>query len=151
MSCGVGHRWGWDPTLLRLWRRWAAVVPNRPLAWESPYAAGAALKRQNNTITTNKIKADTALGWKRVKMWLTDTFPTSALQPPPLPWDLLVLWQHCYCGTVTNDGAGSQGLWNHPLPAGVGLAKLTLLAEGRFFVWGQAASHWVSANPASRS
>jgi len=35
-----------DPTLLWLWRRPAAVVPIGPLAWEPPYAAGAALKSQ---------------------------------------------------------------------------------------------------------
>ena len=42
MSCGVGCRLGSDPALLWLWRRLAATAPIRPLAWESPYAAGAA-------------------------------------------------------------------------------------------------------------
>ena len=32
--------------LLWLWRRLAAAVPTRPLAWEPPYAEDAALKRQ---------------------------------------------------------------------------------------------------------
>ena len=45
MSCGVGHRRGWDPALLWLWRRPAAVALIRPLAWEFPYAVGVALKR----------------------------------------------------------------------------------------------------------
>ena len=45
MSCGVGHRRSSDPLLLWLWRRSAAVAPIRPLAWEPPCAAGAALKR----------------------------------------------------------------------------------------------------------
>ena len=36
MSCGVGLRCGLDPALLWLWCR--------PLAWEPPYAAGAALE-----------------------------------------------------------------------------------------------------------
>ena len=49
MSCGVGHRYGLDPELLRLWCRPAAVALIRPLAWEPPYAAGAALERQNKT------------------------------------------------------------------------------------------------------
>ena len=44
MSCGVGHRCGSDPALLWLCYRPAAVALIRPLAWESPYAAGAALK-----------------------------------------------------------------------------------------------------------
>ena len=46
MSCGVGCRHGSDLVLLWLWRRPAATVPIRPLAWEPPHAAGTALKRQ---------------------------------------------------------------------------------------------------------
>jgi len=42
MSCGVGCRRGSDPALLWLWHRLAATAPIRPLAWEPPYAAGAA-------------------------------------------------------------------------------------------------------------
>ena len=45
MSCGIGHRHGWDLELLWLWNRLAAVTLIRPLAWETPYATGAALKR----------------------------------------------------------------------------------------------------------
>ena len=29
-GCGVGHRCGWDPLLLWLWRRQAAAAPMRP-------------------------------------------------------------------------------------------------------------------------
>ena len=46
MSCGVGNRHGLDPALLWLWHRWETAAPTGPLAWEHPYAAGAALKRQ---------------------------------------------------------------------------------------------------------
>ena len=42
MSCGVGCRHGWDPVLLWFWRRPVASAPNRPLAWEPPYAVGVA-------------------------------------------------------------------------------------------------------------
>ena len=42
VSCGVGCRCGSDPALLWLWRRLVATAPMRPLAWEPPYAAGAA-------------------------------------------------------------------------------------------------------------
>ena len=42
MSCGVGRRCGSDPTLLWLWRRLVATALIRPLAWEPPYAVGAA-------------------------------------------------------------------------------------------------------------
>ena len=44
MSCGVGHRRGSDPALLWFWRRPVATALIRPLALESPYAAGVALK-----------------------------------------------------------------------------------------------------------
>ena len=45
MSCGLGRRCGFDPALLWLWCRRAAVALIRPLAWEPPYAVGAAIKR----------------------------------------------------------------------------------------------------------
>ena len=45
MSCGVGHRRGLDLALLWLWCRLAATALIGPLAWEPPYAVGAALKR----------------------------------------------------------------------------------------------------------
>ena len=51
MSCGVGHRYCLDLTLLWLWCRLMATAPIRPLAWEPPYATGAAqemAKRQKN-------------------------------------------------------------------------------------------------------
>ena len=43
MSCGVGRRLGSDPALLWLWHRPAATALG-PLAWEPPYAMGAALE-----------------------------------------------------------------------------------------------------------
>ena len=39
-------QWVKDLVLLWLWHRLAAAVLIRPLAWEPPYAVGAALKRQ---------------------------------------------------------------------------------------------------------
>ena len=48
VSCGVGHRGGSDPALLWLWGRPAAAAPIGPLAWEPPYAACVALKRQKD-------------------------------------------------------------------------------------------------------
>ena len=46
MSCGVGCRRCSDPALLWLWPRPVATAPIRPLAWEPPYAAGAAQEKQ---------------------------------------------------------------------------------------------------------
>ena len=45
MICGVCCRRGLDLALLWLWCRPAATALIRPLAWESPYAAGAALEK----------------------------------------------------------------------------------------------------------
>ena len=55
MSCGVGCRWGLDPMLLWLWlwHRPAAAAPIKPLAWEPPYAASAALKRRQKKKKVN--------------------------------------------------------------------------------------------------
>ena len=49
MSCDVGRRRGSDPALLWLWWRPAATAPIGPLAWELPYAMGAALKKRQKT------------------------------------------------------------------------------------------------------
>ena len=46
MNCGVGCRRGWDPALLSLWCRPAAVALIHPLAWEPSYAEGVALKKK---------------------------------------------------------------------------------------------------------
>ena len=56
MSCGVGHRQGSHPTLLWPWHRPAATAPIGPMAWEHPYAVGAALKRQKRQKKKKKIK-----------------------------------------------------------------------------------------------
>ena len=44
VSCGVGCRRGSHPALKWLWLEVAALI--RPLAWEHPYAACVALKKQ---------------------------------------------------------------------------------------------------------
>ena len=53
MSCGVGRRLSSNLVLLWLWCRLAAVALIGPIAWEPPYAAGAALKRKKKTINYN--------------------------------------------------------------------------------------------------
>ena len=50
MSCGVGHKCGSDPVLLWLWCKLVAAALIRPLAWELPYAAGAALEKTKGQI-----------------------------------------------------------------------------------------------------
>ena len=41
MSCGIGYRRSSDP----MWCRWVATALIPPLAWENPYATGAALEK----------------------------------------------------------------------------------------------------------
>ena len=54
VSSGVGHRCGLDLALLWLWCRAVAAAPIQPLAWELPYAPGAALKRKKKSDDTTK-------------------------------------------------------------------------------------------------
>ena len=56
MSCGVGCRLGLDLALLWLWTKPVATAPIGPLAWEPPYAAGVALKRQKDQHKQTKNK-----------------------------------------------------------------------------------------------
>ena len=46
MHCGAGFRCDLDLAGLWLWSRPAATAPIQPLAWETPYASGAALKKK---------------------------------------------------------------------------------------------------------
>ena len=46
MNCGVGRICGSDPALLWLWCGPAATAQIQPLAWEPPYAVGAALEKK---------------------------------------------------------------------------------------------------------
>ena len=47
VACSISGlaQWVKDQALLWLWCRWAATAPIRPLAWEPPYAKGAALEK----------------------------------------------------------------------------------------------------------
>ena len=56
MSCGVGRRCSSDPVLLWLWRRLAATALIRSLAWEPPYAAGAAQEMAKKKRQKKKFK-----------------------------------------------------------------------------------------------
>ena len=56
MSCGVGRRHSLDPALLWLWCRLVAIAPIRPLAWEPPYAALEALKKDKKKTKTKNQK-----------------------------------------------------------------------------------------------
>ena len=51
MSCDVGCKSSLDLVLLWLWPRPAAAALIQPLAWEPPYATGAALEKTKNKKT----------------------------------------------------------------------------------------------------
>ena len=61
MSCGVCQRCGSDLVLLWLWLWPAAVALIRSLAWEPPYAVGAALKIQKKKKRINFRQSKTQL------------------------------------------------------------------------------------------
>ena len=79
MSCGVGRRHSLDPSLLWLWRRPVATAPIGPLAWEPPYAPGAAqeiAKRQKKKkkrvlIVAQQVKDPVLRMWVRSLAWLS--------------------------------------------------------------------------------
>jgi len=56
VSCGGGCRLGSDLALLWLWCRPVGTALIRPLAWEPPYATGAALKREKDKKKKKKKK-----------------------------------------------------------------------------------------------
>ena len=58
MRCGVDCRYGSDLVLVWLWGRPATVAPTRRLAWEPPYASGAALERQKKTKTKSNSRVE---------------------------------------------------------------------------------------------
>ena len=61
MSCGVGRRCGSDPALLWLWLRLAATALIRPLAWEPPYATGAAQEMAKRQKKKKELKLEAKL------------------------------------------------------------------------------------------
>ena len=63
MSCDVGHRHSSDPELLWLWCRLAAAALIQPLAWELPYVAGMALKKQKNNKKKQKTGVSIVVQW----------------------------------------------------------------------------------------
>ena len=69
VSCGVGRKHGSDPTLLWLCCRPAGTAPNGPLAWEPPYATGAALQKAKRQKDKKKFMD---FGVPVVDQWLTN-------------------------------------------------------------------------------
>ena len=71
MSCGVGCRHGLDTALLWLWHRPVAMAPIGLLAWESPYAARAALeKAKRQKQKTKKTPQNTHQDFSSYPPWI---------------------------------------------------------------------------------
>ena len=72
MSCAAGCRRGLDLAWLWLWRRPAAVALIPPLAWEPPYALGAALvkTKQNKEISLDPLHIQCILLHDYTTLWL---------------------------------------------------------------------------------
>ena len=70
MSCDVGRRHCLDPALLWLWYRPAAAAPIQPQAWELPYAADVALKRQKQNKTKDTFQQEKQ---DQMETWDTET------------------------------------------------------------------------------
>ena len=106
MSYGVGCRHGSDPELLWLWL-WCSLetaVLIRPLAWETPYATGAALeKTPKKTKRKKKKKNLTSVAWVAMEVQFQS--------PSLLQW-------------VKEAEAGIQSLaWEFPYSAGPAIKK----------------------------
>ena len=74
-SCGVGCIHGSGLEFLWLWQRLEAVALIQSLAWELPYAMGAALKRKKKSYMHPCVHCSTftiAKTWKQPKCPLTD-------------------------------------------------------------------------------
>ena len=80
-----------NPELLWPWHRLAATGPIRPLAWESPYAAGSSPRKGKKIyiyiyththtyiyiiyLNWSSIKRENKLGWARFEKIMAESFP----------------------------------------------------------------------------
>ena len=91
MSCGVACRRGLNLALLLLWlwHRPAAMAPIGPLAWELPYAVGAALKskkekeRKARLPRRVRFEDEPTLGSEPVCRWMRGWRPLDISQERP--------------------------------------------------------------------
>ena len=94
--------WVKDWVLLWLWHRPAAAALTRPVAWELPYAVGAAL--QNKTKKKKKVNLGLILmEWEIIPGRKNNI--RKYTEEAPL-WHRIRIWYCCSCGTGHNCGMG---------------------------------------------
>ena len=71
MSHGIGCRRGLDPAWLWLWHRPEATALIVPLAWEPPYATGAALERERKKERDRERERERQRQRKEFPSWLS--------------------------------------------------------------------------------
>jgi len=91
MSYGVVCRHGSDPALLWLWCRLAATAPIQPLAWEPPYATGAAQEMAKKTKKKKK-KSFSPYGHNPKKALCLLNSMALAVTPPSFSMQNEALW-----------------------------------------------------------
>ena len=109
MSCGVGHRHGLHPTLLWLWHRPAATAPIGPLAWEPPYAVGAALEKGQKKKKKERIEVSrTALsGLEETFLGVPSGQEETECTVQGLEQEILAQSRSVFC--PTHEGLGRKG------------------------------------------
>jgi len=89
--------------LLWLWHRTASVAPTGPLAWESPYAATAALKRQKDQKKKKKITFRGKCIFfflKNVWQWITQWLQVSLVPLSCTGIGVSSIIHHCFCTII---------------------------------------------------
>ena len=115
----------WIPELLWLWCRLAATALIRPLAWEPPYASGAAQRNSKKTKKKKPKNKNFHLGVPVVTQWLTNptrNHEVAGSIPGLAQWvkDLALLWLwHSLVATASIRPLA----WEPPYAAGVALEK----------------------------
>ena len=109
-------QWVKDRALLWLWCRLAATAPIRPLAWEPPYAVGAALKGRKKKRKKKNVSFSALMWHFRLELTLRSIF--QGLQEPLLNFPfflsfyllLLLFFAISWAAPVAYGGSQARGL-----------------------------------------
>ena len=114
MSCSVGCRRSLDLVLLWLWCGLAALARIRPLAWESPYAVGVALKGPNKQTKRHPFPPKKYFTYSRMEG--KDSQTKNAFPPPQgkVPTGWRAAWAESACIFLPLCQPLRSGAWEHP-------------------------------------